>query len=246
MEFLCKNREKLNILPSGPFTLYFSQTDLLLDKMINPARTYPRSEEIFNVVSHGLGLLLSIAGLVLLVVFASLYGTVWHIVSFSIYGASLVLLYLASTVFHSAKTQKVRNRLNVFDHASIYLLIAGTYTPFVLVTLRGPWGWSLFGVVWGLALAGIVLKLFFTGRYNTLSTILYVILGWLILIAIKPLSEAISTEGLFWLMAGGVSYTIGAVFFLLNKIPFNHAIFHVFVLGGSICHFVAVFWFVLP
>jgi len=214
--------------------------------MIAPARTYPRKEEIFNVASHGLGLLLSIAALIVLVVKASLHGTVWHIVSFSIYGTSLVLLYLASTVFHWVQNPKIRNRLNVFDHASIFLLIAGTYTPFVLIVLRGPWGWSIFGVVWGLAIAGIVLKLFYTGRYNTLSTILYVVLGWVILIAIKPLSEALPTAGLIWLVAGGVSYSVGAVFFLLKRIPFNHAIFHVFVLCGSMCHFVAVYWYVLP
>ena len=209
------------------------------------ARYYSRNEEIINVVTHGIGFLLSLAALSLLVVFASLNGTVWHIVSFAIYGSSLVVLYFASTVFHLSRTQKVRNRLNIFDHASIFLLIAGTYTPFVLVTLRGPWGWSIFGVIWGLAITGIILKLFFTGKFNLFSTILYVILGWIILIAIGPLASSLSFGGLMWLLAGGLSYTAGAVFYLMNKLPFNHAIFHVLILGGSICHFIAVFWFVL-
>ncbi len=163
--------------------------------MNSDARTYPRTEEIFNVVSHGVGFLLSVTALCLLVVFASIKGDTWHIVSSSIYGASLVILYFASTTFHLARNQKIRNRLNVFDHASIYLLIAGTYTPFVLVTLRGPWGWTVFGIVWGLAIAGIVLKIFYTGRFNLLSTIIYVAMGWLILIAIVPLVNSLSLSG---------------------------------------------------
>jgi len=213
--------------------------------MRTDARLYSKTEEIFNVATHGMGFLMSVAALTILVIFASLYGNAWHIVSFSIYGASLVILYLASTAFHLVQKQKIRNWLNVFDHISIYLLIAGTYTPFLLVTLRGPWGWSFFGIVWGLAIAGIVLKLFFTGRFNLVSTIIYVALGWIILIAISPLSNALSFDGLMWLLAGGICYSVGAVFFLLNKLPFNHAIFHVLVVAGSACHFVAVFWYVL-
>ncbi len=213
--------------------------------MRTDARLYNKTEEILNVATHGMGFLMSVAALTILVVFASLYGNAWHIVSFSIYGASLVILYLASTAFHLVQKQKIRNWLNVFDHISIYLLIAGTYTPFLLVTLRGSWGWSFFGIVWGLAIAGIVLKLFFTGRFNLVSTIIYIALGWIILIAISPLSNALSFDGLMWLLAGGICYSVGAVFFLLNKLPFNHAIFHVLVVAGSACHFVAVFWYVL-
>ena len=213
--------------------------------MRTDARLYSKTEEILNVATHGMGFLMSVAALIILVIFASLYGNAWHIVSFSIYGASLVILYLASTAFHLVQKQKIRNWLNVFDHISIYLLIAGTYTPFLLVTLRGPWGWSFFGIVWGLAIAGIVLKLFFTGRFSLVSTIIYVALGWIILIAISPLSNALSFDGLMWLLAGGICYSVGAVFFLLNKLPFNHAIFHVLVVAGSACHFVAVFWYVL-
>lgn len=209
------------------------------------ARYYSKAEEIINVVTHGIGFLLSIAALTLLVVFASLEGTAMHIVSFSIYGASLVVLYFASTAFHISRNQKIRNRLNIFDHASIYLLIAGTYTPFALVTLNGPWGWSIFGVVWGMAITGIILKFYFTGRFNTLSTLLYIFMGWIILIAISPLTTSLPFGGLMWLFAGGLSYTIGAVFFLMNRLPFNHAIFHVLIVAGSVCHFVAVFWYVL-
>ena len=206
---------------------------------------YSRKEEIVNINSHGFGLLLSVVGLVLLVVFASFKGTVWHIVSFAIYGTSLVVLYLASTLFHASQNPKSRKRLNVFDHASIYLLIAGTYTPFTLVTLQGGWGWSIFGIIWGLAILGVILKLFFTGKFNFLSTIVYIFMGWLILIAIVPLVHSFPFYGLMWLIAGGVLYSIGAVFFLIEKIPYNHAIFHFFVLGGSACHFVAVFNYIL-
>ena len=208
------------------------------------ARDYSKKEEFWNILTHGFGLILSIAALVLLVVYSSLYESVWHIVSFSIYGATLVILYAASTLFHSAKNKTTRLRLNVFDHSSIYLLIAGTYTPFLLVTLRGPWGWSLFGVIWGLAIIGVVVKLFFTGRFDKISTAVYVLMGWLIIIAIKPLIENLSPDGLFWLTAGGISYSIGAALYLIKKIPYNHAIFHVFVLIGSICHFIAIFFYI--
>ncbi len=214
--------------------------------MKTEARQYPKTEEILNVITHGLGFLLSIAALVLLVVYASLDGDTWHIVSFSIYGFSLVILYLASTLFHSARSPKLRNRLNIFDHSAIYVLIAGTYTPFLLVTLRGPWGWSLLGVIWGPAIAGVIFKLFFTGKYDVMSAIVYVLMGWIIIIAIKPLNENLPTEGLYWLIGGGVSYMIGAGFYLLNKMPYNHAIFHIWVLLGSFAHFVAVFKYVLP
>jgi len=208
------------------------------------AKDYEEKEEFWNVLTHGLGLALSIPALVLLIVYSSINNSVWHIVSFSIYGATLVILYLASTLFHHSRKKKIRLRLNIFDHASIYLLIAGTYTPYLLVSLRGPWGWSLFGVVWGIAIAGVILKLFYTGRYNKTSTLFYVLMGWIIVIAIKPLLNSLSAEGLFWLAAGGLSYSIGAVFYLLNKLPYNHAIFHVFVLLGSIFHFISIFFYV--
>ena len=209
-------------------------------------QTYPFWEEFVNVLSHGVGLLLSIAALTLMVVFASLDGNAWHIVGAAIFGASLVVLYLASTLFHGVRKPDVRKWLNVLDHAAIYILIAGTYTPFLLVTLNGAWGWSLFGVIWGLAIAGVVFKIFFTGRFNAVSTIVYVLMGWLIVIAIVPLFENLPTAGLIWLVAGGISYSVGAVFFMFDRLPFNHAIFHFLVLGGSVCHFFAVFLYVIP
>lgn len=214
--------------------------------MIKDARPYPKTEEIFNVITHGLGFILSLAALTLLVVYASIDGDAWHIVSFSIYGVSLVTLYLASTLFHMTRKQKLRNILNVFDHSAIYFLIAGTYTPFLLVSIRGPWGWSLFGVIWALAIGGIIFKIYNTGKYDFISAIIYVLMGWLIIIAIKPMNEALPTQGLLWLLGGGISYSIGVVFYLLNKMPYNHAIFHIWVLLGSFAHFIAVFMYVLP
>jgi hemolysin III len=213
--------------------------------MSNYTPAYSVKEEIVNVITHGLGLLLSIPALVLLIVYASLYGTVWHIVSFSIYGSTLVTLYLASTLYHAARKPKVKENLNIFDHAAIYLLIAGTYTPFLLVTLRGPWGWSLFGVVWGLAVVGVVMKFFFMSKYKIVSALAYVLMGWVIIIAVKPLINNLDTGGLWWLLAGGISYTIGAVLYTLKRLPYHHGIFHVFVLGGSFAHWVAVFCYVL-
>jgi len=207
---------------------------------------YTPLEEKTNIISHAIGLVLSIAALVLLVLRASLYGNAWHIVSASIFGFSLISLYAASTFYHSATDPKRRSRLRVIDHATIYVLIAGTYTPFTLVTLNGSIGWMIFGVSWGMAIAGITLKLFFTGRFNVLSTLMYVCMGWIIVFAITPLINSLSTEGLFWLFAGGVAYTTGAIIYSIKKIKFNHAIFHMFVLLGSFCHFVSVYFYVLP
>jgi hemolysin III len=175
---------------------------------------------------------------------ASLDGDAWHIVSFSIFGASLIILYAASTAYHSTKNPVIRSRLRVVDHASIYVLIAGTYTPFTLVTLNGVVGWVIFGASWGMALVGIILKLFFTGRYKLVSTLMYVFMGWLIIFAINPLINNLSSDGLFWLVVGGIAYTVGAILYAIKKIKFNHAIFHVFVLAGSTCHFVSVFFHV--
>jgi len=214
-------------------------------KNIKKVTFYPPLEEKLNIISHGLGLILSIIALVLLVIKASLYGNTWHIVSFSLFGSSLVLLYTASTIYHKSKKPKTRFKLQIFDHAAIYVLIAGTYTPFTLVTLNGMARWVTFGVIWVLALGGIVLKLFFTGRYEKLSTTMYVFMGWIVIFAINPLMQNLSSEGLMWLFLGGISYTLGAVLYSIKKIPYNHAIFHIFVLMGSLCHFMAVYFYVL-
>jgi hemolysin III len=208
--------------------------------------TYHPKEEKLNVVSHGVGLILSALALLSLVIRAIEYGNVWHIVSFSIFGFSLILLYTASTLYHSAKEGKLRTRLNIFDHASIYILIAGTYTPFTLITLQGPVGWTIFANVWGLALTGIIFKLFYTGRYNFISTIMYVFIGSIIVFAINPLMDNLPFGGLIWLILGGISYILGAILFSIKKIKFNHAIFHMLVLLGSFCHFISVFFYVLP
>jgi len=209
-------------------------------------KSYSPAEERVNISSHAIGLLLSVVALALLVMHASSNGDVWHIVSFSVFGASLIILFAASTIYHSSRDPASRARLRVLDHASIYVLIAGTYTPFTLVTLNGPTGWTIFAITWGMALSGIVLKLFFTGRYELVSTLMYVFMGWIIVFAIGPLIDNLPPDGLSWLVAGGIAYTVGAILYGIKQIKFNHAIFHVFVLLGAFCHFVAVYYYVLP
>ncbi|MFK5921311.1 MAG: hemolysin III family protein [Verrucomicrobiota bacterium] len=211
---------------------------------VGEARLYSKREEALNVWSHAVGLFLSVVGLVLLVIRAVSFGSAWHVASFSIFGLGMVLLYAASTAYHGVKRPELRNRLRVLDHAAIYILIASTYTPFCLITLKGAVGWTIFGVSWAMAVTGVMLKLFFTGRFNRISTAMYVFMGWVIVFAIKPLIAALPAEGVFWLVAGGVSYTVGAVIFSLDRIPLNHALFHVFVLIGSLSHFFAVYWYV--
>jgi hemolysin III len=169
-----------------------------------------------------------------------LNGDAWSITAMAIFGATLILLYGASTLYHAIPVPTWKPLLRKLDHASIFLLIAGTYTPFTLVNLRGPWGWSLFGVVWGVALAGVVLKFFFAGRFRLVSTAAYVLLGWLVVIAVKPMLASVPPTALWLLLAGGLSYTGGAVFYLWRRLPYHHAIWHVFVLGGSVCHYLAV------
>lgn len=207
---------------------------------------YTKAEELLHALTHGIGALFSIAGLVILVVLSALYGTAWHVVSCSIYGATLIILYTASTLYHSVTSPRWKKRMRIFDHASIFLLIAGTYTPFMLVNLRGPWGWSIFGVIWGLAIVGLVFKLFFTGRFGIVSTVVYVLMGWIALIAIKPMMDLIPSGGLALIFAGGLAYTGGVIFYAMKKLPYHHAIWHIFVMAGSVCHFLAVLWYVVP
>ena len=207
---------------------------------------YSATEERINIVSHALGLFLSVVALVLLVRHASINGDIWHVVSFSVFGVSLMVLYAASTVYHSAKNSQFRKKMRIVDHASIYILIAGTYTPFTLVILNGFAGWMIFGITWGMAVTGIVLKLFYTGRYDAISTLMYVFMGWIIVFAVEPLIDNLSSDGLFWLVAGGMAYTTGAILYSIDKVKFNHAIFHIFVLAGSFCHFVSVYFYILP
>ena len=202
--------------------------------------TYTQEEEIANCLTHGLGWLLSIAGLVVLVTFAALRSDAWAVTSGAIFGVSLVGLYASSTLYHSLRATRPKHVARVVDHVAIFYLIAGTYTPFMLVNLRGPWGWSLFGVVWALAIGGTVLKLFFTGRFRVLSTLIYLFMGWIVMVAIRPLVVALPRGSLIMLFAGGLAYSLGTVFYLWKRLPYHHAVWHLFVLAGSICHFFAV------
>lgn len=202
-------------------------------------------EAIANSVSHGVGALLSVAGLVLLVVLAILHGGTTLIISVSVYGVSLCLLYTISTLYHAMRPPGVRRVFRILDHSSIYLLIAGTYTPFSLVLLRGGWGWTLFGLVWSFAVIGLVFKAFATGKYPRLSSALYIGMGWLVILAIKPLLAVLPLPGFFWVFLGGVFYTGGVVFYAKDRIPYFHMVWHLCVLAGSACHFFAIFRYVL-
>ena len=205
---------------------------------------YPPVEEKINVISHAFGFVLSLVGLILLIIKTSQHEDVLHLISACVFGTSLIILYAASTLYHSAKNELVRKRYKVFDHVAIYFLIAGSYTPFTLVTLKGGTGWMIFGVIWSAALAGMILKLFFTGRYSLLSTITYVLVGGVIFIDLEPLLDNLSHAGLMWVMTGGAAYIIGAILYSIKAIKFNHAIFHLLVLIGSFCHYSAVYFHV--
>ncbi len=208
--------------------------------------TYTPQQELANRLTAGLGAVLVGAGTALLIVLACLKGNAWHIVSFSVYGGTLFLLYLTATLYHSFRSPGARRFFEKLDHSAIFLLIAGTYTPFTLVTLRGAWGWSLFGVVWGISLLGIVYKLFFTGRHRIFSTLLYIGLGWMALLAFKPLISALSMGGMVLLVLGGISYSFGTVFYHRERLYYSHAIWHLFVLVGSLFHYFAILYYVLP
>lgn len=207
---------------------------------------YSLGEEIANGITHGIGAGLSVAGLTLLVVLAALYGDVWRIVSFSIYGSSMIILFLASTLYHSFQHPQTKRIFRIIDHASIYLLIAGTYTPFLLVSMRGAWGWTLLVVVWGVALLGVGFQTLLANRFQKLSLLTYILMGWLSVIVLKEALVSIPVGGLLLVAIGGVIYTIGVVFYVWKKLPYNHAIWHVFVLGGSLCHYFAMLFYVLP
>ena len=203
-------------------------------------------EEHWNVATAAAGIVLSAAGLAVLVVLAALHGTATHVVSCSVFGATLVLMYTASTLYHGARAPRLKHVFKIADHACIYLLIAGTYTLFTLVTLEGGWGWILFGIVWALAAAGIAFQIFFVYRFKVLATLAYVAMGWLAVVAAEPLVSRLPAGGLAWLVAGGLAYTSGTLFYLWKRLPHNHAIWHLFVLLGSVCHFFAVMLYVVP
>lgn len=203
-------------------------------------------EEKLNAVTHGVGAGLAVVALVALLVSVHAAGDIWCVTSAVMYGVSLVMLYLASTLYHSFSGRKVKQVFQIIDHSAIYVLIAGTYTPFLLILLRGTLGWIMFGVIWGLAVVGILFKTVFTQRFEILSTLGYLLMGWLIVFLGKPLVMALPTPGLIWLVAGGLFYSLGSIFYLARRLPFHHAIWHLFVIAGSAAHFVTVYFYVLP
>ncbi len=207
---------------------------------------YTLAEEIANGLTHGLGALASLVGLVVLVAYAAVYGEATHVAAVSIYGGSLVLLYTASTLYHSIPIPAAKRVFKILDHSAIYVLIAGTYTPFALISLEGPDRWALFTTVWTLAALGILFKLFFTGRLEKLSVAMYLGMGWVAVAFADPVLKAIPTPALWLMFAGGMAYTLGVIFYMWNQLKFSHAIWHLFVMTGSLLHFFAVFWYVLP
>ncbi len=207
--------------------------------------TFTKKEEIINAITHGIGALLSIAGLVLLIIFASLNGNPWQIVSVSIFGTTMLIMYLSSTVVHSLPEGKWKDIFQIFDHSSIYLFIAGSYTPFLLVHLRDELGWILFGTVWGIAIVGVIFKIFFVKKFLVLSTLFYVLMGWLITLVWNPLTAIMDGTGMLLLMIGGLFYTLGAIFYIWRGFIYHHAVWHLFVLAGSIFHFFTVFYYVI-
>jgi hemolysin III len=213
---------------------------------MNETHTFGLGEEIANAITHGIGVLLSIAALVLLIVYSSLYGTAWHIVSFTIFGSTMVLMYTCSTMLHSLPKGKAKNIFEIFDHSAIYYFIAGTYTPFMFVVVKGWVGWTIFGIVWGLAIGGTVFKAFFVKKYLLHSTLLYVVMGWLIVFAWKPLSEHLAHTGLLFLIYGGIFYTVGSIFYVWRGFKYHHAVWHLFVIAGSAMHFFCVLFYLLP
>lgn len=209
--------------------------------------TKKKVEEILNAVTHGIGTVLAIVALVMMLVYGYDKGAL-HLTSIIIYGVSLIVLYLASTLYHSLIfcSQRVQNVFQCLDHSAIYVVIAGNYTPFALIALYGVIGWTVFGVVWGLALAGIIFQIFCYNRFRVVGTICYLLMGWLAVTIVQPLLQTVPLAGIWWLVAGGVLYSIGAVFYLLHKLSFSHVIWHVFVMLGSIAHFIAIYYYVLP
>lgn len=203
-------------------------------------------EEVANTLTHGFGLLLSVFGLGVLVYLASIYGDIWYIVSAVIYGLSLIALYAASTFYHGATSPELKEKLRLVDHCCIYLLIAGTYTPFTLITLRGSFGNGLFAVVWAFALVGIIIKIFLHNRIPAASVISYLVMGWIAIFAVQPLYNVLGFAPLIWIVAGGLIYTLGTIFYGLKSYKHHHAVWHLFVLGGSICHFIAIAVYIIP
>lgn len=203
-----------------------------------------KKEELLNAWSHGFGAVLGLVGLILLIITIDSHKP-WHLFSVIVYGLSIIILFTASTAYHAVLDYDLKRKFRIVDHISIYLLIAGTYTPVLLIILPDSLGWPLFYAVWGIAAFGVILKLFFTGRFEIFSTLLYLVMGWLIVFDFTTLSELMHPDGILWLFAGGLFYTVGIVFYAIHKIPYNHVIWHFFVLGGAICHFIMMYLYVI-
>lgn len=208
--------------------------------------SFSKGEEIANAITHGIGAMLSIAALVILIVFSSMYGTAWHVVSFTLFGSTMLILYLSSTMVHAFPKGKVKDLFEIFDHSAIYFFIAGTYTPFTFIVIKGALGWTLFGIVWGLAIAGTIFKSFFVKKYLFTSTILYVVMGWLIVLGWDRIVENVQFNGIMLLVVGGVCYTVGAIFYVWRGFKFHHAIWHLFVIAGTVTHFFCILFYLLP
>lgn len=213
---------------------------------MNKVNQFSLGEEVANAITHGVGMVFSIAGLVFLIIFSALYGSAWHVVSFTIFGVSMVFLYTSSTMLHSLPKGKAKDIFEILDHSSIYFFIAGTYTPFLLIAVRGTLGWTLFGIVWGVAMAGTIFKVFFVKRFVLVSTILYVLMGWLIVLTWPTLTEQIAKGGMTLLMIGGLFYTLGAIFYVWRFFKYHHMVWHIFVLTATILHYFTVLIYLLP
>ena len=213
---------------------------------MNKVNQFTLGEEVANAITHGVGMVFSIVGLVFLIIFSALYGSAWHVVSFTIFGASMVFLYTSSTLLHSLPKGRAKDIFEILDHSSIYFFIAGTYTPFLLIAVRGTLGWTLFGVVWGVAIAGTIFKVFFVKRFVLVSTILYVAMGWMIVLAWPMLTEQLARGGILLLIIGGLFYTLGAIFYVWRLFKFHHMVWHIFVLTATILHYFTILIYVLP
>ncbi|MUK87983.1 hemolysin III family protein [Ornithinibacillus sp. L9] len=207
---------------------------------------FSKGEEIANAITHGIGAVLSLAGLVILIVFSSIHGTAWHVVSFTIFGATMFILYMSSTLVHAMPPGKVKDLFEIFDHSSIYFFIAGTYTPFTFIVIQGALGWTMFGIVWGLAIAGTVFKSYFVKKYLFTSTILYVVMGWMVVIGWKQIIDNLNFNGVVLFVIGGLCYTIGAVFYVWRGFKYHHMVWHLFVIAGTTAHFFCVLFYLLP
>jgi hemolysin III len=214
------------------------------DTLPQPTTTF--GEELASSITHGVGTALAFVAMVVLMVAAATQGDAWHVIACSIFGITLILSYLSSTLYHALPQPGVRALFRLFDHAAIFLLIAGSYTPFTLVTLRGPWGWSLFSVIWALALLGILCEVFAAGRLALVRVAVYIVMGWTIVVATRPMLDLVAPGGLLLLLWGGIAYTAGTIFYVWRKLPYNHAIWHLFVLAGSALHFFAILKYVIP